>query len=216
METETETEFITELKNLFYKILNVVFIQYNNKNYELYNIKHIWTIYSKNSNISNATMNNLIKITTYCKQLWTDINKKYIFIFKNINSIINTQEIINQFSNHLIEISTIYTSIIIMFQPIEPQLTFSYSPQPQVNIEWYTNLYKLYNLYNKDISSYSPFNIISFFKDNWHILSQEDEIELHYTFNCILGGLSDSYIIQSLTDWEDKNRDIIPNHNLLI
>ena len=221
---EIETEFITELKNLFYKILNLVVIQHNNKNYELYNIKHIWKIYSEHSNLTNATMNMLIKNTTYCKQLWTVINNQYIFILNNINSIINTQEIIEQFSNHLIEISTIYTSIIKQFSInlieisalFQPQLTFSYSPPQPINIEWYTNLYKLYNLYNKDISSYSPFNVISFFKDNWHILSPEDAIELHYTFNCILGGLSDSYIIHSLTDWEHKNIDIIPNHNLLI
>jgi len=163
-------------------------------------------------------MNILIKFTTYCKKLWTDINKQYIFILKNVYSITNKQELIQQFSNHLTGITEIYTAIIGLFQPIEPQSTFSYSYSPPhpINIEWYTNLYKLYNLYNKDISSYSPFNIISFFKDNWHILSPEDEIELDYTFNCILGGISDSYIIQSLTDWENKNRDIIPNHNLLI
>ena len=63
METDTDTDFITELKNLFYKILNVVGIQHNNKNYELYNIKHIWTIYSNQSNLSFSTMKNLIKNT---------------------------------------------------------------------------------------------------------------------------------------------------------
>ena len=218
---ETETDFITEINNLFYKILKIVFIQHNNNNYELYNIKHIWTIYSKDSNLSYSTMNILIKFTTYCKKLWIDINKQYLFILKNYFSITNKQDLIQQFSNHLTDISTIHTSIIVLFvepqpPPQPPQSTFSYSPPPIVNIEWYTNLYKLYKLYNKDISSYSPFNIISFFKDNWHILSPEDEIELHYTFNCILGGISESYIIQSLTDWENKNRDIIPNHNLLI